>query len=307
MKTKIFFLFIAILFFSELNSKDVFAAGQCTAGETCMKVISDSSSSTKFSNPPGYECTFRNACSGADTACCAPTTQNIMDSCNGKTEGAACSIADSFTGTCKLIPGSQNLYCNDPSNTANTGGSSNITTPNGADCATCFTNPLKFKTIEDFLANFMSVMQKIIVTLALVFIVIGAMLILTSAGESGQAENGKKAITAALIGLAIGIAAPSILKELAGILGWGGTGNAAVDTAMSFTEIAIRVLNFLLGLFGILSLVMMVLGGTMYLTSAGNEDQIDRGKNIFKYSLIGIVIAMSSMVLVTQIARLFVK
>jgi hypothetical protein len=50
---------------------------------------------------------------------------------------------------------------------------------------------------------------------------------------------------------------------------------------------------------------MLVIGAIMYLTSAGDEDRIDKGKEIFKYSLIGVVLAMSAMILVTQIAKFF--
>jgi hypothetical protein len=136
-----------------------------------------------------------------------------------------------------------------------------------------------------------------------VFIVIGSVMILTSAGDSGMVEKGKKAITMSLIGFAIGIAAPSLLKELSNLVGWGGAGEVA--SALTLTQIAMNVLNFLLGSMGIVALVMMVIGGIMYLTSAGNEDSIDRGKKIFKYSLIGVLMAMISMVLVTQIAKFF--
>ncbi|KKP98492.1 MAG: hypothetical protein US25_C0004G0009 [Candidatus Moranbacteria bacterium GW2011_GWE1_36_7] len=166
---------------------------------------------------------------------------------------------------------------------------------------TNFTNPLNFSTVEDFLGGIMSAIQRIIVVLALVSITIGSVMILASAGSSGMVERGKAAITMALVGLAIGLAAPSLLKELANIVGWG----TAVPAALSLSEIAVRVLNFLLGTMGIVALVMMVIGAIMYLTSAGDEDRINQGKDIFKYAIIGLILAMSAMVLVTQIARFF--
>ena len=116
-------------------------------------------------------------------------------------------------------------------------------------------------------------------------------------------EKGKGAITMALVGLALGVAAPSLLKELANIIGWGGA--SSVAGALTLSQIAVNVLNFLLGTMGIVALVMLVIGAIMYLTSAGDEDRIDKGKEIFKYSLLGVLIAMSSMVLVTQIAKFF--
>jgi hypothetical protein len=176
------------------------------------------------------------------------------------------------------------------------------TTVTGALVATKFTNPLDFDTVEEFLGGILSAIQGIIVVLALVFILIGAVMILVSAGNSGMVEKGKAAITMALLGLAIGVAAPSLLKQLSIIIGWG---PGAAGAGLTLSEIAMRVLNFLLGTMGILALIMLVIGGIMYLTSAGDEDRIDKGKEIFKYSLIGVVMAMSAMVLVTQIAKFF--
>jgi|GEM_PF-875329 len=185
------------------------------------------------------------------------------------------------------------------------------TTTSTTTGGTTFTNPLEFTNVEGFLGGILSAIQKIIVVLALVFIMIGAMMILTSAGNSGMVEKGKGAITMALVGLALGVAAPSLLKELASIIGWiprcnpGDVSCVNMGNALTLSEIAVRVLNFLLGTMGIVALVMLVIGAILYLTSAGDEDRIDKGKEIFKYSLIGLVLAMSSMVLVTQIAQFF--
>ncbi len=170
---------------------------------------------------------------------------------------------------------------------------------------TKFTNPLKFSTVEGFLGSVMSAVQRVIVSLALVAIVIGALLYVTSAGNDKQITRAKEAITAALIGLALGIAAPSMLKELAGILGWGVT-DAAVAGAASLSAIAIKLLNFLLGILGILSLIMMIIGSGFYLTSAGDDDRMEKGKEIVKYALFGVIMAMSAMVLVRQISVFFV-
>jgi hypothetical protein len=169
-----------------------------------------------------------------------------------------------------------------------------------------YINPLEFTNVEGLLGGILSAIQKIIVSLALVFIVIGAFLYITAGANPDNAENGKKAIVAALIGLAIGIAAPSLLKEIGNTIGWGDVNSSAVGGALGLSDIAIRVLNFLLGIMGIVALIMLVIGAMIYLTSAGDDDRINKGKEIFKYSLIGILIAMASMVLVRQIAAFFI-
>lgn len=168
-----------------------------------------------------------------------------------------------------------------------------------------FTNPLKFDTVEEVLGSIMSTLQRIVVILAIIFIIIGAVMYITSAGNDKQMTMAKGAITAALVGLTIVLAAPSFLKEIGMILGWGNVDNEAVSGAKTLTEIATNVLNFLLSIVGILAVIMMVIGGVLYLTAAGDEDRIDTGKKIFKYSVFGIVIALVSLVLVRQIAEFF--
>ena len=242
-------------------------------------------------------------CSGGDV-CCKGSVEITPGVCSGNSTNSA--------GTCKNICANNEIA--DGVCTAQSGADyanqnccvSTSATANGGDSSgTTFTNPLAFNTVEELLTRIMTTVQKIIVTLALVTMLIGALLYVTSAGAEKQVTQAKEAISAALIGLALGIAAPSMLKELSNILGWNST-NSTVSNSLTLSVIAINVLNFLLGIFGILSLIMMIIGASLYLTSAGDEDRIDKGKDIFKYAVLGIIVAMSAMVLLRQIAVFFV-
>jgi uncharacterized protein YqgC (DUF456 family) len=147
-------------------------------------------------------------------------------------------------------------------------------------------------------------MRNIVVILALVFLVIGALLYITSGGNDKRIGVAKAAITAALIGLAIVMVAPSFLKELAGVLGWDDLPSQASD-ALTLTEIATNVLNFLLAIIGVLAIIMFLVGAIMYLTSAGDEKRAGTGKSIVQSAIIGIIVAFSALVLVKQIAAFF--
>jgi hypothetical protein len=182
---------------------------------------------------------------------------------------------------------------------------SSTTSSSTCSGTTQFCNPLRFDSVEGFLTNVLVTIRQIIVLLALVFMVVGAFIYVTSAGEKDSIEKAKKTMTSAMIGLALGIAAPSFLKEIGNVLGWSSTSNAEVAAAPTLSMIATNVLNFLLSTLGIVALVMMILGATMYVTAAGDEDRVDSGKNMFKYSLIGVLLAMGSMVLLRQIAVFF--
>lgn len=167
-----------------------------------------------------------------------------------------------------------------------------------------FCNPLEFSTVEGLLTSLLNSLQGVIVVLSIIFIIIGAIFYITSGGSEKRIETAKKAITASMIGLAIGIAAPTFLKEIYTILGAGSIPEE-LSGAPTITTIALNTLNFLLSVIGTLALIMLVAGSIMYLTAAGSEDQIDQGKKIIKFSVIGIVVALAAMVIVKQIANFF--
>lgn len=173
----------------------------------------------------------------------------------------------------------------------------------GAPIPIDFTNPLLPNTLDEFLTSVLGRLQAVIVILSLIFIIIGAIIYITSAGNETRMKTAKGAITAAMVGLAIGIAAPSFLREISDILGWT-PNNPAITQAPSITQIAFKVLNFLLSIVGIIGLIMLIIGGIILTTSAGDEDRNKTGKKVVTYAIVGIVIALASMVIVKQIGNL---
>lgn len=190
--------------------------------------------------------------------------------------------------------------CNDNQSTCCSILSTNTGSPSG------YFNPLKYDSVEGVLTAVLNQLRNIIVILSIIFIIIGAVMYILSGGNEGRLTMAKAAITAALIGLAIALAAPSFLKEIAALLGWTNVNNAQVAAAQSFTEIAGNVLNFLLSIIGILAIIMLVIGGFMYLTAAGDENRAETGKRIVTYATIAIAVALSALVLVVQVTKFFV-
>lgn len=169
-----------------------------------------------------------------------------------------------------------------------------------------FQNPLVFTDINALLCSLLNFFQALIVVLALIFIIVGAFLYITSGGDESRLTLGKKSILGALIGLAIGIAAPMLLREVANLLGWNAfAACAGFGSTLTLIQTATNVLNFLLSVIGVAALVMLVVGAFMYLTAAGDESRIDTGKSIVKYSVIGIAVALAALVLVRQVASFF--
>jgi hypothetical protein len=76
---------------------------------------------------------------------------------------------------------------------------------------------------------------------------------------------------------------------------------AASDT---ISELILRILKYLLYLAGALGVVALVVGGFMYITSAGNEEQAEKGKKVLINAIIGVVVVILSFAIVTIITNL---
>lgn len=58
----------------------------------------------------------------------------------------------------------------------------------------------------------------------------------------------------------------------------------------SLTEIIARVIKLILGLTGVLALIMFIIGGITWMTSAGNVEQVKRGKSTLVWAVLGLAI-----------------
>lgn len=279
--------------------------GTCSSGlsccgsapNTCLSSGSPNTCETRPCTNLGKVDVVGKTCSPAGF-CCAPTTS-----------GGAC-LSSGSPNTCETQPCANIGKVAVASGTCSPAGfccAPNTALPPNIQAIT-FTNLLQYNTVDQVLGSILTWLQGILATLALIFIVIGGFLYITSGGDTGRVETAKKCIGAAVIGFAIAIAAPSFLREISTILGWGPASSAlppGVGTSLTIVQILTNTLNFLLSIIGVIAIIMLVVGGVMYLTSAGDEDQIDRAKGIVKYSIIGIFIALVSLVIVTQAARFF--
>jgi hypothetical protein len=176
-----------------------------------------------------------------------------------------------------------------------------------ASSSASFPNPLNYNTVSEVVSTVLGNLRGIIVSVTLVFIVIGAIMYILSTGDDKKMTSAKNTITAALIGLSIALAAPTFLREIIDILG-GATGGLATDSisnALTLKQIITNVLNFLLGIVGILSMIGLVWGGSTYLTAYGDEKRIESGRKMITASIIGIVIALGALAIVNQLAEFF--
>lgn len=72
----------------------------------------------------------------------------------------------------------------------------------------------------------------------------------------------------------------------------------------SVLEIVTRFVNWLLAIFGFIAILGFVISGIQYLTSAGDESQAETAKRNMKYSIIGVVVALSGWIVILFVEAL---
>jgi|WetSurMetagenome_2_1015567.scaffolds.fasta_scaffold82870_3 hypothetical protein len=72
----------------------------------------------------------------------------------------------------------------------------------------------------------------------------------------------------------------------------------------SITGIIERFLLWTLGIFGTLGVIGFVISGIMYLTSAGDDDRMKIAKQAMQYSIIGIIVGLSGLIVVYAVDAL---
>lgn len=69
------------------------------------------------------------------------------------------------------------------------------------------------------------------------------------------------------------------------------TGNT---TGIAISTLSGRIIKAILGLVGSVSLLMFVIGGFLWLTSAGNEERVKKGRQTIVWAALGLIIVFSS-------------
>ncbi len=59
-----------------------------------------------------------------------------------------------------------------------------------------------------------------------------------------------------------------------------------------------KIINAVLGVVGSIALLMFIYGGFVWMTAAGNEQSVTKGKNILIWATVGLIIIFSSYALV---------
>lgn len=70
----------------------------------------------------------------------------------------------------------------------------------------------------------------------------------------------------------------------------------------SLEDLAVKLLTYLLYFAGIIAVIIIVWGGYLYITSAGNEEQAEKGQKAMTNAVIGVVLVIMALVIVRLIS-----
>lgn len=79
------------------------------------------------------------------------------------------------------------------------------------------------------------------------------------------------------------------------------TGFGLPDPPGGIAQIIRNLLTWLLGIVGVIAIIGFVISGIQYLTSAGDEDRMKSAKRNMLYAIIGVVVVLSSYVIIQAI------
>lgn len=149
------------------------------------------------------------------------------------------------------------------------------------------------------------------------YVIYGGYLYTFSGGDPSKVATGKKALTQAFIGLAIVLSANVILNSISIALGADFTAKRCI-TAENTTEcyddgendpvqMVSSMLQWIIGIAGVVSAIFVVYGGISYITSTGDPGKVKKAKDMILYALIGLAIVGLSEIIVVFVSNIITE
>ena len=88
-------------------------------------------------------------------------------------------------------------------------------------------------------------------------------------------------------------------------ISWGLNIFGSITGAPTIGDIAMNVIKFILGITGVAAILAIIIGGLRYITSGGNQDQIEGAKKTLTYAIIGFVIIILAYTILTLVDKIF--
>lgn len=132
--------------------------------------------------------------------------------------------------------------------------------------------------------------------LSVIFIIVGAVKFTTSGGDPQRIASARSTVIYAVIGLIVSAA----VFAIAAIVGQEASSAAgSSDPFFGSGGIVTIVVNWLSWVVGVASVIGIIYGGLRYITSAGNAQSAQAGRNAIIYSIVGVFVALAAFAIST--------
>lgn len=148
--------------------------------------------------------------------------------------------------------------------------------------------------LADTAMNILNGVLGILAVVAVVVIVIGGIRFMTSAGDANKAKQAKSTILYACIGLVVAALAGIIVNFVAKTLI---LKTLQENSGSDLPSIIIGIINNALGILAAVAVVIIVISGVRFMTSAGDASKVKSAKDAILYACIGLaVIALAAII-----------
>lgn len=190
----------------------------------------------------------------------------------------------------------------------------------GSTAEVCLKNPLErigVRSPAELVVKATAGFASIIGLIAIAFTVFnGFKLVIASSEEA--IEKAKKGLTWSVGGFMIALLSFTIISGTAKFLGYDAGKielfkytlesplSGPADPRSFISVMSYLMVNFL-GLLGFATTLMIVYYGYRYLTSAGNEEAVEKAKSGLKWSVLGLVVSLLAFTIIASIEKLLVR
>ena len=165
------------------------------------------------------------------------------------------------------------------------------------DCSIAAPNPDDSEAIKNFIwkivLNGIQMALVLAAYVAIFFVLYGGFLFMTGGGNPSQVEKARKSIFNAIIGLVIAMGAIAITNFIFQLYGNAQAGTNGV-VELTGEELLHNALNLVYFIAGTVSIIVIIIGGINYVTSAGDASKVTRAKNMLTYAIVGLVIVLTA-------------
>lgn len=156
------------------------------------------------------------------------------------------------------------------------------------------------KYIWKIVLNVIDIVLRIIAYLAVIYIIYGGFLYITSSGNPDATARALKSIINASVGFAIALSAIAIKNYIWDNLIVPGSNTFGIPEKTA-SQILISGLNMAYFIAGVVAVIMVIVGGLNYVTSSGDSSKTAKAKNTILYAVIGIVVIIFAFAITTFI------